>query len=551
MAKFPGFIGGSYLSSSVNADCQRAINLFPEVLESGSGANVGMLRGTPGLVTKLTLATTPVRGVWAGGAPLSGAARLFAVGGSKLYEISSVWVATLLGDVGDDATHTPVQMFPNGTQLGIVSAGKFYLADGVTVAQPNFISASGFLSTAGTAVTWSEGTLFDVTMVGESIRIGGVGGTVYTISAFIDPQHITLTATAGTNLDVEFTIFAGTGVTATTGAFLDGYAIAATPNSKEYQLSGINEFGEWDPLDSAIKQSYPDNIGSVLADHEELYLFGESSIEVWRDTGGSATNTFPFARDPGACMSIGTGAPWSCVSTREGVAWIKADTRGGPAAYFAKGYQPVRVSTHAIEAAWAAYSTVVDAQAFVYEMDGHEFWQINFPTANTTWVYDLTASQQMGKPMWHEKTSYNGATFDRHRARCHAFVFGTHVVGDFANGNVYSMSTAAFDDAGTAITCIRTFPHMNEERLMQFFSRLTVNLETPTGGPSSTLTLDWSDDGGHTFYTPALALTTSFDFLAYFNRLGKSRDRVFRLMWVGAVKKALIDVSVEHTVGVA
>jgi hypothetical protein len=346
-------------------------------------------------------------------------------------------------------------------------------------------------------------------------------------------------------------MFYGSPVTAKTGAFLDGYFVAATPDSKMYQLSGINLFEEWDPLDSAIKQSYPDNIGAVLADHQELYLFGESTTEVWQDTGGSTTNTFPFQRDPGACMSIGTGAPWSCVSMRDGVAWIKADTRGGPVAFYAKGYQPERVSTHAIEQAWAAYSTVMDAQCFVYELDGHECWQINFPTANTTWVYDRTTSLQMGKPMWHEKTSYNGTTFDRHRARCHAYVWGQHVVGDFANGKVYAMSTSAYDDAGTPIYCIRTCPHMNQDRLMQFFSRLTVNLETTTSA-TTVLTLDWSDDGGHTWQTAInLTIPAVFDFLAYFNRLGKSRDRVFRLTWVGTNKKALIDVSVDHTVGVA
>jgi hypothetical protein len=87
---------------------------------------------------------------------------------------------------------------------------------------------------------------------------------------------------------------------------------------------------------------------------------------------------------------------------------------------------------------------------------------------------------------------------------------------------------------------------------MQFFSRLVVNLETTTSA-TTILTLDWSDDGGHTWFTPAisLAIPAVYDALAYFNRLGKSRDRVFRLTWLGTNKKALIDVSVEHTVGVA
>ena len=66
-------------------------------------------------------------------------------------------------------------------------------------------------------------------------------------------------------------------------------------------------------------------------------------------------------------------------------------------AILAKGYTPQRISTGAIEKAWGAYATVADAVSYSVIMDGHEFWVINFPTANATWVYDATLGE------WHQR----------------------------------------------------------------------------------------------------------------------------------------------------
>jgi hypothetical protein len=224
--------------------------------------------------------------------------------------------------------------------------------------------------------------------------------------------------------------------------------------------------------------------------------------------------------------------------------WIGADLRGQPCCYRAQGFQPVRISTHAIETVWGSYSTIADAEAFVYELDGHEFYQVSFPTAGTTWVYDFTASTQMGRPLWHERQYYDGT---RHRARFHAFVWGKHWVGDYSTGAIYEMSSSQYQDAGQAIHCVRTFQHLCEERLRQFFSRLQADLET--GNASVTVQLEWSNDGGHTFPSSRTVTIAQNDgggnpnyaARAIFNRLGSARDRVFRLTITGNCRIALIN----------
>lgn len=79
---FPGFIGPSYQAISINADAQRTINLYPEVVESGDGKSKIILVGTPGLTTFLTLPTSPVRGMWS----ITG--NVYAVAGNEFYLIN-------------------------------------------------------------------------------------------------------------------------------------------------------------------------------------------------------------------------------------------------------------------------------------------------------------------------------------------------------------------------------------------------------------------------------------------------------------------------------
>lgn len=629
----PGWLQGSYTLASLNAACQRSVNLFPEVNEIPVEKSVGYMRGTPGLATALlALPTYPLRGLFAGGSPLNPltgtGGRMFAVAGSKLYEVFNggagivtragtvvAWIAgsqfgqgmvglpivingvtytvssvtnskllglaagagndiakvfstaaayyNQLGDVGDDATHTPATMLPNGNQLLVVSAGQTYCDNG---AGPVLITPFALDGTATTnpfdfhQLLWSTGDLFDVGMAGLAITFNGVG---YTVDSVQTPTVLTLTTLLpGLLSDKAYTSTAA--LTASSAAFLDSFFIVARLNSKQLNVSAPNDGTSWDPLDVAFKESYPDNIGAILADHEELYVLGENRSEVWQAPG--ADPNFPFQRNPGACMSLGIAAPATLAAVMKGVAWLAGDTRGQPYMVYAEGFVPQRISTHAVEQAWAGYSEVADAFSFVYELDGHILLQISFPTGDATWAYDFTASAQMGKPMWHERTSFDGVAEHRHRASCHCYVFGKHWVGDFMSaapvgqqldlrGNIYEMDSDLYTDAGQVITCIRTLPHLCEQRLREFFTKLQIDLETG-GGVALTIVLEWSDDGGTTFVGGGSAFTFTTDTAktldrAVFWQMGYADqgDRVFRITVTGDGRKSLINAYLDSLTG--
>ena len=444
--KFEGFCGPWYATQGYAADSQRLINYYPETVESGQGKNDIVLRGTPGLIPFATLPAAPVRGLLSAGAPLTGAPRLFAVGGANLYEVSSGGAPTLLGVVGTDAANTPAQMELNGNQLFTVSAGQAYLDNG-----------------AGP------------------------------VSAGIP--------------------------TARTGCYIDGYFIVQRPASRQFDISALENGLAWDPLDFALKGSYPDHIGSIIADHHNLFLFGESASEQWQHTGAP---DFPFERNPSGSIHQGIAAPWSACRVANGVAWLGADQRGKLVAWWIRGATPERISNYAIENLWDA-STVSDAIGFVQVVKGHQFWWLSFPTMNRTLIWDAT------NRWWHERAWWNGAAIERHRARCHAHCFGKHLIGDHSTGVIYEMVDSAPTDNGVVIHRIRQTPHIHNEEQRLFHHELRLDAVSLTS-VNPTFYMQYSKDNGVN-WTAEVPLTgaAGFKHERSWRRLGSGRDRIYSI----------------------
>jgi hypothetical protein len=313
---------------------------------------------------------------------------------------------------------------------------------------------TGTCDTAGTAVTWDSGSTFTGLIAGQVITIATVP---YTIASITDSTHLVLASTAPALTAAAFTAVDGVpytsayGVTASCGAFLDGYYIIAVPGTRKIQISAINDGKSWNPLDFAIKEAYPDGIQALLADHEQLWLMGDQTCEVWQDTGAAA---FPFQRIPGAFVQMGICAPYTATKFDGTVAWLGGDSRGRAVAYAANGFIPVRISTHAVETAWAQ-GAVGDAIAFAYSDQGHEFWVVSFPSVSRTWVYDGT------EKLWHERGWWDGTQLNRVRGAFCGFVFDQYIAGDWETGRLYYQSTSLYDDAGVPIYHERAAPHVS------------------------------------------------------------------------------------------
>jgi hypothetical protein len=200
---------------------------------------------------------------------------------------------------------------------------------------------------------------------------------------------------------------------AVTVGYINGYFVFNEPNSQRVWVTELFDGASIEPLSFASAEASPDNVVSLIVDHKEIWIFGNNSTEVWYDAGQP---DYPLAPIQGAFLETGCAAPYSVAKMDNSVFWLSADARGFGMVYRARGYQPQRISTHAIEYAIQTYSTISDAIAYTYQQDGHMFYVLTFPTANVTWVYDAATN------MWHQRGYISDTTdqLNRHTPSCMA-----------------------------------------------------------------------------------------------------------------------------------
>jgi hypothetical protein len=235
---------------------------------------------------------------------------------------------------------------------------------------------------------------------------------------------------------------------AVTVGYLSGYFVFNEPNSQRLWITSLLDGTSIDPLDFASAEGSPDGLVSVLIDHREAWLFGTNSVEVWYDSGAT---DFPLTPVQGAFNEVGCIAAFSVAKLDNGIFWLGADARGRGIVYRANGYTAERVSTHAVEWQIQQYGNMSDAIAYTYQQDGHAFYVLIFPSANTTWVYDVATS------LWHERAAYINGAFTRHRSNCQMSFNNEIVVGDHELGNIYAFNLEVFSDAGQPQKWLRSW----------------------------------------------------------------------------------------------
>jgi hypothetical protein len=332
---------------------------------------------------------------------------------------------------------------------------------------------------------------------------------------------------------------------AVTVGYLDGYFVFNEPNSQRIWITALLDGLSVDPLDFVSAEGSPDDVTGIIVDHREVWVLGTNSVEVWYNAG---TVDFPLQRIQGAFNEIGCISPYSLAKLDNGVFWLGSDARGKGIVYRANGYTGTRISTHAVEWQIQQYNDISDAVAYTYQQDGHAFYVLIFPSANTTWVYDVATQA------WHERAGFANGQFTRHRSNCQMAFNNEIVVGDFQTGNIYAFDLEDYSDNGQIQKWYRTWRALptgqnNFKRTAQH--SLQLNCESGVGlnlgqGSNPQVMLRWSDDGGHTWsneHWAPIGQIGAYGRRTFWRRLGmtlKLRDRVYELSGTDPVKIAIM-----------
>lgn len=340
------------------------------------------------------------------------------------------------------------------------------------------------------------------------------------------------------------------GVTA--AGFVSSYFIVAGDGTGQFYWNETpNTASAWNGLDFASAEANPDKTIGLIVDHLETLLFGTSSCEIFVLTGDAA---LPFQRTGNTFIEHGCAAAATIAKLDNTTYWLAQDDRGGPMVMRLNGYTPVRVSDHALEKALQAYATVDDAFAYSFQMEGHSFYVLTFPTADATWLFDVESAKWYEWAWMHPDTG----ALHRHRSSCHLFFGGEHLVGDFESGKVYALDLDTYTDNGDAIKRIRVTQTLSKDNQRLFFGELVVDMETGVGlatgqGSDPQLMLRYSDDGGHTWSnvkTRTIGKVGEYAARAKFGPSGSGRNRVWEISLTDPCKFAVFGANVAVEVGV-
>lgn len=553
-------LGGAYTSRSVIASAQESINLYSERnVESGQPPVPATCYPTPGLL----LESEPpyIQAMRSLFRASNGA--LYAVIGPKVFYVSNVGDWTELGTIPNNST--PAVFADNGLAIvlvdGTATGYAIRMSDNTfgTITDPSFYGARS----AAYQDTWfifnrPDTDQFYISLPNATYDMltgtpGGIyeGSIIAGGSSYGDGTYTTVPLTGGTGSGAEATITVSGGVVTAVTITEDGadYVIGdvlsadnsdlgGTGSGFSYAVDGVHGYA-FDPLDIAAKSGSADNIVAVASVHSELWLIGELTTEVWFNSGAA---DFPFQRIQGAYIDHGNAAPYSTAQIDISLLWLSQDRQGHCVVVMSEGYSVKRISPHALEQEFQAYSTISDAIAYCHQIEGHAFYVLTFPAADRTYVYDIMTEQ------WHRRASIDGnGVLHRHRSNCFAFAYGKNLAGDYQNGNLYQLTNAVYTDNGVAIPRIRIFPHLVEDGNRQIYDRFQADMACgqEEGGESSSppeVSLSWSDNKGFTYGNPvgqSLGATGQYLTSPTWWRLGMARDRVFKLSWSANADTAL------------
>lgn len=235
----------------------------------------------------------------------------------------------------------------------------------------------------------ASGRLFSISSLGASTLLGSVASAEDAIMARIEGG--VAVASGG-----DYFVWDGAALTKPEGgaftsegsvAFLDQYTVISEEGGRRVEWTELAAPASRNASHVKIKEGRPDNVLRVLAAQGRLWVMGESSSEVWYNTGEAGA--LAFERVPGGVIDTGILGKTLCMDYQNAVYLVGDDK----VVYRASGLSLEPISTSAVS---RAIEQETPTHVFAYEDRGHKFICIRF-AERPAWCFDLATGG------WHER----------------------------------------------------------------------------------------------------------------------------------------------------
>lgn len=318
-------------------------------------------------------------------------------------------------------------------------------------------------------------------------------------------------------------------------AYQDGYGICVLAGTNQFYITGIDDFSTINPLAFTSADSYTGTALAVRSCNRQAVVFGSNFLTPYYNSGNAS---FPFSQSGGGVIQIGTKSAQSVTLLQDAIAWLADDL----SVQIWAGGQHQPISTPGVEAWIGKRQSPETARGFRYRQEGHDFLVLNFIDGS------IGYNRSTGK--WHSLGSWSQL---RYRADCLAVAWGKYLVGDYANGNIYSLDSSTYEDGdagGVTYPLIRTItpPPVSAGggrgimHAVKLNSLAGVGLDGYVDGYDPQWGLDYSDDDGRTWSNQlfrSAGKIGQYKTEASWARLGQFRHRTMRFSLADPVNMAV------------
>ncbi len=321
--------------------------------------------------------------------------------------------------------------------------------------------------------------------------------------------------------------------------FQDGFQIVTRGGTDQVFFSDQDDPTSGDATSFITAEGSGDDLVAPISVERQLWLPGVETTEIYFNSGRGDPS---FERNPGGYMKIGCNSRRSIANYEDDLMLLSDKNQ----VVRKQGLQLVPASTYQIDFLISTMTSTSDAIGNMYFQEGHVFYELTFPSDDTTICYDLTTG------FWHTRAS---GTSDGRSPTNTIIRFNDQVlVGHFNNGRIYEYDLSVFTDDGETKRAIRAAQPLNERNQLMFFSSFEMDMETGIGNDDvedPQIILQHSDDGGHTYSTErwkSMGKIGEYGKRIRWNRLGASRNRIFRILISDPAKRNIFDAYLRGTV---
>jgi hypothetical protein len=232
-----------------------------------------------------------------------------------------------------------------------------------------------------------------------------------------------------------------------TVVFFDSDFIVLRGGTRQFYYSALEDATTWDPLQVEEVSLFSDNLVQMAVSHETLWLFGSQHSLPYFDSGDADTPYVPISE---TVVEWGVAAQNSVAKMDNTLFLLSGNENGRDQVMRINGYNFQRVSSFSSEIFFNRAEGMDQSIGWCYSEAGHSFYHLYAPDMETSWVFDAATGVWCERSQWSPKTRRHYP----HLGRCHAFAFGTHLVGDRQSGTIYRQGLDLTTDtisAGTGL----------------------------------------------------------------------------------------------------